>query len=88
MSKLNLKLSYKDSCILKHALRNQLNLKRHAYELALKELNKYNEEERKLHESNLKNEIDFVKRYEEEERTYEKITKIIDSYGINKDKNI
>lgn len=66
MSKLNLKLSYKDSCILKHALRNQLNLKRHAYELALKELNKYNEEE----------------------RTYEKITKIIDSYEINKDKNI
>ena len=51
-------------------------------------INKYNEEERKLHESNLKNEIDFVRRYEEEKRTYEKITKIIDSYGINKDKNI
>lgn len=52
MSKLNLRLSYKNVCILKHALRNQIAAKEEEYEDRLnvtgKELKELTEEKRAL----------------------------------------
>ena len=68
MSKLNLKLSYKDACILKHALRNQCKTKE----------NEYADCER-LNYSVTKKERKELK---EEKATLERFTDQINKYGI------
>lgn len=72
MSKLTLKISYKNACIVKHALRDRLKARKTLYiqaQLMLIE----NEEE-----TDCKALEQFVKRYEEEERALDSFTKELD----------
>lgn len=66
MSKLNLKISYKNACILKHALEQKLKLNKADYEICkcLVHIDDYDK---------------FVKEYEEEERALIQLEEQIES---------
>ncbi|WP_455799822.1 hypothetical protein [Clostridium butyricum] len=74
MSKLDIRISYKDACILKHALRNQCECKE----------NEYTDYER-VNYSVTKKEW---KELEEEKRTLERFTEQIEECGFKHNRNI
>ena len=70
MSKLNFKLSYKDACILKHALRNQCNGKMEAIKNG--DIDKFSDNQQK----------EFNKELLEEKAALERFTKQLNSKSI------
>lgn len=88
MAKLNGKLTYKDWCILKHSLRNQVENKKKFMEdnpegilgeqtLAILNHAGMDTSDLKLEQYNL-----LVKEVEEEKKTLERVTELIESFNI------
>lgn len=73
MSKLDLKLSYKNACILKHALRDKVIDKKDHIELS---------EMRNQAYSDSMSDEEYIKELEEEERALKAITEEIESCGF------
>lgn len=76
MSKLDIRISYKDACILKHALRNQCDGKMEAIK---------NGDIDKLSDSQ---QAEFNKFLSEEKKTLERFTEQINECGVMHGKNI